>query len=100
MFELNIQLSVKLHTGEVVTLTEEQTKRIKNYATEVLLGAPTPVDKPTDAPRVKRKYTKKSQARTLASIICRVSQKAEQYRKNDSQLKEAQVWNPVIIRTN
>lgn len=41
MFELDIQIKVALHTGAEVNLTPEQMHRIKNYATEVLLGAPS-----------------------------------------------------------
>ncbi len=41
MFELDIQLKVKLHTGAEITLTEDQTRLIKNYTIGVVLGKPS-----------------------------------------------------------
>lgn len=55
MFELNIDVSVKLHTGATITLTEEQVKRIKSNVIEVVLGSTTTTTTTTDV-KATRKY--------------------------------------------
>jgi hypothetical protein len=51
MFELDVQVKVRLTSGAEITLNDEQQKNIKNYVVELVLGAPKEI--------AKRTYTKK-----------------------------------------
>jgi hypothetical protein len=65
MFEINVDVKVKLHTGAEITLTDEQSRRIKNYALEVVLGKEDSVLLPTATRQPYRKTKRRGVSKTL-----------------------------------